>query len=120
MLSIIQCKPTAINRDCFDIVTQVSSARLQILNLSFMDEEGEDLDATMAERRQDLTAIDRHLQQGKFVNFKCLNLGVPGRFIKASQDYFTQTSLKGMVHVMTVEEVNNLPCITSEMHSIPM
>lgn len=127
MLSIIKCTSITVDRECFAIVGKISSESFHTLNLSIdsfnysiTDAHHGDEDFPMAEHMRCLAVINRCSHLAKFVNFKNLTLGVPPCLVKASQDYFTQTSLKGMVDVTTIEKVEALPYIAHAMHTISM
>lgn len=124
VLSMVRCGSTSLEQDCLAVVTQTSfgcsyTLNLSILRGSFPFEPGVGSFQRNGHLR-DLAIVDQHLQQAKSANFKCLNLGVPRDFIEITRDFFAQTSLKGLVNVMSVAEVDDLPYVGSEMRTIPM
>lgn len=94
------------------MINKVASDHFRFLNISFVDKKG-DLEDMLASYRAQFTAIDNHLQQTNFVNFECLTLGVSNNSINTIQDYFPRTAVRGLVRVMSVEEMDNLPTVTN-------
>lgn len=113
VLSFSRCdKETLQFTNGLAMINKVASDHFRFLNISFVDKKG-DLEDMLASYRAQFTAIDNHLQQTNFVNFECLTLGVSNNSINTIQDYFPRTAVRGLVRVMSVEEMDNLPTVTN-------
>lgn len=95
------------------MINQISSNRFRCLNISFVDNRG-DLESQLIRCRPQLTAIDEHLQWTNFVNFEYLTLGVPDNFVDMIKDCFPRTAERGLLRVMSVEEMDDLHAITCQ------
>lgn len=95
------------------MIQQISSHRFQLLNISIVDNSG-DLDSQLVRCRPHLTAIDEHLQWTNFVKFEYLTLGVPANFLDTIKDYFPRTAQRGLVRVMSVEEMDDLHAVARQ------
>lgn len=116
VLSFSRCTTSVIRRDCLSLMNQVSSDCLQMLNISFVDPR-RDLALELDARRTQLTAIDEYSQHSNLVNYRCLTLGVPAAFANTIKAYFPLSAARGILRVMSVRQMDNLPAIAHTARS---
>lgn len=117
VLSLSRCRMLSIRRDCLSMISQISSHWFQKLHISFVDIH-EDLDSELDRHRQQLMAIDEHLQHSNFVNFKCLTIGVPDAFRGTIKDYFPRNTERGTVRVTSAGQMERFPSIANLTNSL--
>lgn len=111
VLSLSRCTKSILqSSDCLAMINQISSDRFRLLNISFMGE-AKILNDVLVSYRTHFAAIDKHLQLANFVNLEYLTLGVSNDSINSIEDYFPLTAMRGLVRVVTVEEMEDLPAM---------